>query len=147
MIVKTDYMGAVEVDENQILIFEEGLYGFPDSKRFVFLGEATTEFPFLWLQSLDEINAAFVLTNPFLFKEDYDFQLNEATTEALGLSGVEETAVYTLVVVPESVKNTTTNLKSPIIVNLSQKKGRQVILSEEYPYKFRLFEKAGDEKC
>jgi len=147
VIIKTDYLGDVEVEESEIYTFEEGLYGFPDSRRFVFLGAITAEFPFLWMQSLDEAHAVFVVTNPFLFKEDYDFQLNEHTTEALELQGVEEAGVYTMVVVPEEVKETTTNLKSPVVVNYRNKKGRQVILNEEYPYKYKLFTKAGDSSC
>lgn len=147
MIVKTDYLGEVEVDDSEIYTFEEGLYGFPDSRRFVFIGTITAEFPFLWMQSLDDEKAVFVVTNPFLFKEDYDFQLNETTVNALELAGIEEAAVYTMVVVPEEVKETTTNLKSPVLLNLRTKKGRQVILTEEYPYKFKLFEKAGEASC
>ncbi len=144
MILKTDYLGEVEVDESEIYIFEEGLYGFPDSKRYVFIGAITAEFPFLWMQPLDDEKAVFIVTNPFLFKEDYDFQLNEATTAALEIKGIEETLVYTMVVVPEEVKETTTNLKSPIILNVRNKQGRQAILNEEYPYKFKIFEKDGD---
>lgn len=147
MIITTDYLGEVEVDENEIFTFEEGLYGFPDSHRFAFIGAITAEFPFLWMQSLDEDKTVFVVTNPFLFKEAYDFQLNDATTGALELDGIDEAAVYTLVVVPEEVKETTTNLKSPVILNLRTKKGRQVILTEEYPYKFKLFEKVGEAAC
>lgn len=145
MLVKTDYLGDVEVDEQEIYIFEEGLYGFPDSKRFVFIGGITAEFPFLWMQSLDESHAVFVVTNPFLFREVYDFELPDAAIGALELNGIEETAVYTLVVIPQEVKDITTNLKSPIVLNLRNKKGRQVILNEDYPVKHRLFEKAGDE--
>lgn len=147
MILKTDYLGEVEVDETDIYIFEEGLYGFPDSKRFAFIGLMTPEFPFLWLQSIDDADAVFIATNPFLFKEDYDFELNEATVKALELDDTAETAVYSLVVIPEDVSATTTNLKSPVILNLRTKKGRQVILNEDYPYKYKLFGKTGDSSC
>lgn len=147
VIVKTDYMGDVEVDEKEIYTFDEGLYGFPDSKRFVFIGGITAEFPFLWMQSLDEAHVVFVATNPFLFKDPYDFELAESVIGALGLNGIEEAAVYTLVVIPEEVKNTTTNLKSPVILNLNNKKGRQVILNEDHPLKYEIFSKAGDASC
>lgn len=147
MIVKTDYLGEVEVEESEIYTFEEGVYGFTDSKRFVFIGTITAEFPFLWMQSLEDEKAVFVVTNPFLFKEAYDFQLSDSSVKALALDGIEEAAVYTMVVVPENVKDTTTNLKSPIVLNLRAKKGRQVILTEDYPYKYKIFEKTGDGSC
>lgn len=141
MIVQTDYLGEVEVDEEEIYTFEEGVYGFPDSKRYVFIGAITAEFPFLWMQSLDESHARFVVTNPFAFKESYDFLLSKNTLEELAVGGSEDLVFYTTVVIPEDVQKTTTNLKSPIVLNVSNHKGRQVILSEEYPYKYPIFER------
>lgn len=147
MLINTDYLGEVEVDEEQIYTFSEGLYGFPDSRRFVFVGQMTAEFPFIWMQSLDEDRAVFIVTNPFLFKEDYDFEINEAAVEALGLNGLDEAGVYALVVIPENTQDTTANLKSPVILNLKNKKGRQIILAEDYPYKFKLFSQGGGSAC
>lgn len=143
MKVMTDFLGEVEVADDQIYEFSEGIYGFPDSKRFAFIGVLTEEFPFIWLKSLDEEDVVFVVTNPFLFKESYDFELNVATTEALGLNSIDETGVYVCVVVPEKVMETTANLKSPLILNIASRKGRQVILNEDYPYKFKIFNTEG----
>lgn len=141
MIVKTDYLGDVEVEESDIYTFEEGMYGFPDSRRYVFLGSITADFPFLWMQSLDEIHATFVVTTPFAFIESYDFLLSEKTLEELSVGGAEELAFYTTVVIPEDVQKTTTNLKSPVVLNIKNHKGRQIILSEDYPYKYPIFER------
>jgi len=141
VIVKTDYLGDVEVDESEIYTFEEGIYGFPDSHRYVFLGEMSAEFPFFWMQSLDESSSRFVVTNPFAFKESYDFELSEKTLEELSVQGAEDLVFYTTVVILEDVKKTTTNLKSPVVLNIKNHKGRQIILSEDYPYKYPIFER------
>ncbi len=141
MIVKTDYIGDVEVNETEIYTFEEGMYGFPDSSRYVFIGSITPEFPFLWMQSLDEANATFVVTNPFAFKESYDFELSKKSLEELAVNEAGDLVFYTAVVIPEDVKKTTTNLKSPIVLNAKNRKGRQIILTEDYPYKFPIFER------
>lgn len=141
MIVKTDYLGDVEVDDSEIYTFEEGMYGFPDSHRYVFIGAITPDFPYLWMQSLDESHATFVVTTPFAFKESYDFLLNDKTLKELAVEGAEELAFYTTVVIPEDVKKTTTNLKSPIVLNIKNHKGRQIVLSEDYPYKYHIFER------
>ncbi len=139
MKINTDFLGEVEVAEEQIFEFSEGIYGFPNSRRYAFIGDLTEEFPFIWMKSLDEEDVVFVVTNPFLFKANYDFELNATTTEALELNAIDETGVYVCVVVPEKVMDTTANLKSPLILNLATRKARQVILSEDYPYKFRIF--------
>lgn len=143
MIIQTEYLGEVEVTEEDIYTFEEGLYGFPDSKRFVFVGALTAEFPFIWMQSIDD-QTVFVVTDPFLFKENYDFAINGATVDALELKGVEEASVYATVVIPEDILDITANLKSPILINARTKKGKQLILNEDYPYKFKLFSKEGE---
>lgn len=143
MILKTEYLGEVEVADNEIYTFEEGLYGFPESKRFAFVGTMTPEFPFVWLQSLDD-DAVFIVTDPFLFKEEYDFAINETTVSALDLKGVDEASVYTLVVIPEDILGITANLKSPILINARTQKGKQIILNEDYPYKFKLFTREGE---
>ncbi len=141
MIVKTDYLGDVEVSEEEIYTFDEGMYGFPDSSRYVFIGAITSDFPFLWMQSLDEAHATFVVTDPFAFKDNYDFELSKKALDELEVQGSEELAFYTAVVIPENVRKTTTNLKSPIVLNIRNKKGRQIILNEDYPYKFPIFER------
>ncbi len=141
MIVKTDYLGDVEVDESEIYTFDEGMYGFPDSSRYVFIGAITAEFPFLWMQSLDEAHARFVVTNPFAFKESYDFELSKKNLEELDVQGADDLIFYTTIVIPEDLQKTTTNLKSPIVLNVRNHKGRQIILSEEYPYKHPIFER------
>lgn len=141
MIVKTDYLGDVEVDDTQIYFFEEGLYGFPKSQRYVFIGTITAEFPFMYMQSLDENETTFVVTNPFAFKDGYDFQLSEKNLEDLAVKGAEDLVFYTTVVIPDDVKKCTTNLKSPIVLNTANQKGRQLVLNEDYPYKFPIFER------
>lgn len=144
MILKTDYLGEVEIQEEDIYTFPEGLYGFPDSHKFVFLGVMTQEFPFLWMQSLDEERAVFIVTNPFLFKEEYDFELNDTIVNSLEIDGIEQSGIYSLVVIPEEVKEITINLKSPVILNLKTKKGKQVVLNEDYPFKYKIFQNGGE---
>ncbi|MDE7288773.1 MAG: flagellar assembly protein FliW, partial [Oscillospiraceae bacterium] len=48
-----------------------------------------------------------------------------------------------LAVVPEEYKNTTVNLKSPIMINVEKMLAAQVIASEDYPIKFPIFKKEG----
>lgn len=139
MIVKTDFIGEVEYNEEDILEFDEGLYGFPDAKKFIIIINPEEELPFDWLQSLDDETLSFIVTSPFLFVEDYDFNLPDAVVSKMDINEISDISVYTVTVIPEDVQKSTLNLKAPIIINNNTRRAKQVILNEDYPHKHKLF--------
>ena len=69
MIIDTVRFGEVEVEENRVIHFVEPILGFEKSLRYVILDHAEDS-PFKWLQSADEPELAFVVTNPKFFGID-----------------------------------------------------------------------------
>lgn len=147
MRIETEYMGAVDYTEEEIIQFPNGIYGFPGSNRYIIVGTMTAEFPFIWLQSIDEMDVSFVLTNPFLFAEGYDFELSESALQLLKLQAVEDVEVLTTVIVKEEIQESTINLKSPIIVNRKERVAAQIVLDEDYPFKYFLFKNKDGAQC
>jgi len=148
MKVMTSFAGEIEYQEEDVFRFPDGIYGFPDTKKFIVIGEMTAEFPFIWLQCLEKKEIVFVVTNPFLFKEGYDFDLKEDELKKLEINNKEQVMVTTLVVIPdEKLEESTTNLKAPVIFNMEKRIGRQVILDEDFSSKFKKKEKNGDPEC
>ncbi len=141
MKIKTDYTGVIEYTRDELIVFPTGIFGFEDHKEYIIVGDMTADFPFVWLQSIKDKNVAFVLTDPFLFVEDYDFSLDEETVGRLEIHGPEDLQIYGICVVPEKIKDTTLNLKSPIIINAQKRIGLQLILDEDWTYKHKLFKK------
>lgn len=141
MIVKTDYLGEVEYNVEDILEFEEGMYGFPDLRKFIIINNPEEELPFDWLQSLDDETLSFVVTSPFLFVDDYDFNLPDAVVSKMEIEEVTDISIYSVTVIPQEVESSTLNLKAPIVINNATKRGKQVILNEDYPHKYLLFKK------
>lgn len=139
MIVNTDFMGEVEYSAEEIITIEDGLYGFEDKKKFIVVDPQDEEFPFMWLQSLDDEELSFVITHPFLFCPTYEFELSQKTIDELGIESEENIVIYSIAVIKENVGDSTLNLKSPVIVNSLNKKGKQVILEENYPFKYEMF--------
>ena len=139
--IQTDYRGEVEYEKEDIIHIEESLYGFEGFKDFILIGNVEPGLPFHWLQSIEDENVTFVITDPFLFVEKYDFELDEHTVDQLNIEAIEDILVYTTAIIPEKVEDITLNLKSPIIINLKERKGKQVILNEDYPYKQKIFKK------
>lgn len=144
MEIMTEVMGQVSYSEADIISFPDGLYGFEDQKSFILLNIAEVDFPFQWLQSLTDASLSFIVTTPFAFCEAYDFEIPESVVGTLGLEKIEDLAIHTLVVLKEELKESSINLKAPIIINLQNNQGRQIILNEDYPYKYFLFDKKED---
>ncbi len=139
MKIVTDYVGEVEFNEDQIIQMPKGFYGFPDSRQFVLIGEMSVEFPFVWLQSITEQEVCFILTDPFLFVEDYNFEIDDDVVTQLKINSVEDVQVFSTVVIKQDIETSTINLKSPIIINQNTRLAEQVVIDADYPYKRRLF--------
>jgi flagellar assembly factor FliW len=128
MKVKTTRFGELEIKESDILELPSGLIGFPDLKRYVLL-DHDKDSPFKWLQSLDDGAIAFVLINPLLFKPDYTVEVTEAEVADLNLTNEEEAVISVIITIPTNPQNMSANLKAPLVFNLANRKGKQLILS------------------
>lgn len=140
----TDYRGEVEYTDEDIIKFVDPIYGFEEETDFLLIANIEPELPFHWLQSIGDETLSFVITDPFLFVEKYDFDLDDFTVEQLEINAVEDIIVYTTVIIPEEIEDITVNLKSPIIINAKSRKAKQVILKEDYAYKHLIFTKGED---
>ncbi|NYV66211.1 flagellar assembly protein FliW [Bacillus sp. Gen3] len=142
MKIQTRYHGEIEIEEKDILQFEKGIPGFPDKKRFILLGLPEQDL-FSIMQSVDTPELAFVLTSPFNFIDNYEFNLDENTIEQLLIENQEDISVFSIVTIQDPFEKTTANLQAPIILNEKNYQAKQLILNEtRYKIKHPLFLKA-----
>lgn len=141
MIIETDVIGKVEYADEDIINFEEGLYGFGGMKKFILILNPIPELPFHYLQSIDDPRLNFVVTSPFLFIENYDFEINDTVVEKMNIDDINDIDIYSITIIAEEIEETTINLKAPIIVNRKNQFAKQFILNEDYPYKKLIFKK------
>ena len=144
MIITTDHLGNIEYSEQDIITFAHGIPGFESEKAFILVPAEDIEFPFSHLQSVQSADLAFIVTDPFLFVEPYDFELSKTDAEALGVITEENLAdisVFSIVTIPDDVDKTTINIMAPVVINHVTKVGRQVLLSEYSDTKYPLFTK------
>ncbi|MDU9694900.1 MULTISPECIES: flagellar assembly protein FliW [Priestia] len=140
MKISTSYHGNIEIDNQQTLTFNQGIPGFLDETEFVILPLPEAE-AFQVLQSIQTKELAFIITDPFQFFLDYDFQLEPQEIEKLQLQQAEDAAVYVMLTMSDSVEKITANLQAPVIINTKQQLAKQVILmNTAYETKHRLFE-------
>ena len=136
-------MDNIEEIEEKIIEFKSGLPGFEEYKKFVIILNEDEENPFHKLQSLEETEISFIIINPFIFKQDYDFKLLEDTVEKLEIKDSKDVVVYTIVTIPEDYTKMTANLLGPIIINTKNNQAKQIVLNDtEYTTKHYILEES-----
>ena len=142
MKVNTKVFGTIEIDDDKIVNFDNGIIGFPHLKKFAILfdEEKKGANKISYLQSLDEGDFALPIMNPTVVKEDYDPFVDNELLKPLGDLNVENIGIFVAVKVPKNIEGITVNLKAPIIINVDEKKGAQVIVEDDYPVRFEIFD-------
>lgn len=144
MTINTRDFGEQEISEDKILKFPNGIYAFEDQHRFVMLSPLGNDVFPAWLQSLDNENLCFIVFDPEQIVKDYSVTADEDCSLAIERKRETSIRYLSLAVVPEEYKNTTVNLKSPIIINADKMLAAQAIAAEDYPIKFPIFKKEGE---
>ena len=127
MVVNTSRFGAVDVDEHRVITFEKGLLGFAEHTEYALLQPTDDEY-FYWLQSLDDPDLAFVVTDPSLFISDYQVALKHEQLAELGLDTLDDAQV--MVIVNKRGEWLTGNLLGPLVIHSTQRTGRQIVLAD-----------------
>jgi len=130
MKIQTERFGEVSVPDDKLINFVQPILGFEDSKQYILL-EHSPESPFQWLQSVQESELAFVVTNPALFSIPYEITLTDDILELLSIQTAEQTLVFNIVNVPaDNPTQMTANLLAPIVINQENAKAMQVVLKD-----------------
>ncbi|WP_096190272.1 flagellar assembly protein FliW [Evansella halocellulosilytica] len=130
MKIETKYAGEMEVNEKNIITFQQGIPSFEDEKEFILLPFSEEPSPFYILQSVQTAGLAFVVMTPFSFFPDYELKLSDSTVEHLEIEQEEEVATFVVLTLKETLEESTANLRGPIIINGSKQKGKQIVLNE-----------------
>lgn len=144
MEIETRDFGRVEVKEEDIINFPDGVYAFDEAKHFALIAPKENEYP-MWLQCTDSLKPCFIVFDPKLFCGDYEITLNEGEKSMLKVTDIKRLQVLCIANVPEDFKDTTVNMKSPIVINKENKLGMQVILPHNFPYRQPIFKKSEQE--
>ncbi len=141
MKLDTRYFGELEIDDNTIITFINGIPGFSELRRFVLLhDDAEGNANFSWLQCVDDTSIAFVLLDFFSIDPGYNPLVDDEQTQQLGDISENSLLILNIVNIPGDVKEMTVNLKAPVIINTKTLLGVQVIVNnEDYAVKHKVF--------
>ena len=139
MIVQSTRFGELDIPEEQILDFPQGVLGFPAEKQFALM-EYKPDSPFYILQSLADADLTFLMINPFAFFNDYEFAMDDALMAEIGVTVDNPPTVFNIATVKDTIANMTVNLAGPVLVNMRDRKAAQwVIEKTQFPTRYPLF--------
>ena len=138
----TRLFGEIEIDESKIITFEDGIIGFPDMKKFTLIFDEEKEGrpSISWLQSMDEPEIAFPVMDPLFVCETYNPSVEEELLKNLGPIKEDNLYVLVTVTVPQNIKELAVNLKAPIVINTDTRKASQIIVEDDLPVRYRIYE-------
>jgi len=140
MLVESKVFGEIEVDDAKIVTFEDGIIGFPDLKNFAIIyDEDKKDSKISWLQSMDEGDFALPVMNPTVIEANYDPYVEDELLKPLGELNAGNLCVLVVVKVPSDIKKMSINLKAPIVINVDNRKGIQVIVEDDYPVRKEIY--------
>lgn len=128
MIIETSRFGQLEVDDARLITFSEGILGFPRQKEYALIqtGEGSG---FYWLQSVCTPDLAFVVCDPRLFVADYQVPVKLEELKRIDLAVPDDAQVF--VIVNKVGDLLTGNFQGPLVVNVQNRSGRQLVLSDK----------------
>lgn len=138
----TRLFGEIEIDESKIITFEDGIIGFPDMKKFTLIFDEEKEGrpSISWLQSMDEPEIAFPIMDPLFVCETYNPSVEDELLKNLGTIKEDNLYVLVTVTVPQNIKELAVNLKAPIVINTDTRKASQIIVEDDLPVRYRIYE-------
>ncbi len=125
MKVKTLQFGELEYNDEQVLHFEKGIFGFEELKKFLLI--KNEDELFYWLNSIEQPELAFPLIGVRIIDDEYP--------------QVEGYEPFGIVKFDKDPSKITVNLLAPVYISQDKKAGYQTILDNEkkYPVEYPLF--------
>lgn len=141
MQVNSRIFGMIDIEEEKLIHFVNGIVGFPELTDFALIHDAEKEGGIQWLQSMQEPKFAIPVMNPLDVLKTYNPQVEDELLKPLGDLTQDDMLVLVTVTVPKDLTQMSINLRGPIVINASNKKACQVIAEgEEYPVKFMIYD-------
>lgn len=123
---ETSRFGLLEVSEDKIIHFPEGIPGFRQIKRYILMDYKDT--PLKWLQAVDEPDIAFIVVQPEYILSDYSIEIKQSVKDTLNLK--DDADLVILLIIRVENGKLIANLNGPLLINSANKTGLQMIVEK-----------------
>ena len=112
------------------ILFEKGIPGF-ENYRYFNVNIVKKNKKIYNIVSKEDSNVGFISISPFDIKKDYEIDLDDEFIKELDIKDEKDVLVICLITLGKSLKESTANLKAPIIINIKNNRGKQLILQDD----------------
>ncbi|MCE9602301.1 MAG: flagellar assembly protein FliW [Gemmatimonadetes bacterium] len=127
--LRSELLGDLIVEEDAILEFPDGLFGFASCKEWVLVGAGRPGW--CWLHAVDHAALAFLLVDPFDAVPEFSVALTPQDLAALDAQSATEVGVFAIVTLPRTAADVmTVNLQGPVAIVASSRRGRQLVIGD-----------------
>ena len=130
MEVRTSRFGILQVSPEDMLIFEHGLIGCRELRRWCLLADAENS-ALGWLQSIESPQTALGVVSPRRFVPDYQLRASRQDLTCLELGNTRDAQIA--VIVSRRPEGLSLNLRAPLVINVENRRGCQVVSSDPLP--------------
>jgi len=127
MKIESQRIGSLEVDDSSLIEFPSGLVGLPTRRRFVIL-EFDADVPMAWMQNVDDSEFGLPVADAGIFVRDYRIEVPRKDVAELELDSLEDAVMLVVTTIHQGGIMVTGNLRAPLVVNLTNRRGRQIVL-------------------
>ena len=131
--VATSRFGPLEFEQVDIIHFPAGISGLERCRDWVLLADAHSDV-LGWLQSTERPEVALGVASPRRFVPDYRVRIARRELETVQLAEPRDAQVLVIVGVTE--RGNSLNLKAPLVFNLANRLGTQVVAKDDHPLQF-----------
>jgi flagellar assembly factor FliW len=138
MNVRTTRFGEIEVTDNMVIDFQNGLGGFPELKKFFMVSHNVHV---RWMQSMDNPDIAFILMEPFEMIPEYAFKIDINAEQYLDIVDASTLITFVMLAVRDDglTLSVTANLRTPVLINTENMKGAQLTIEDsDVPVRFSI---------
>ncbi|MCC0783683.1 flagellar assembly protein FliW [Clostridioides sp. ES-S-0108-01] len=125
------------------ITLKKGILGFENLKEYEIVdienNDTLKEF-----NSIEEDCIGFIIVSPFEIINEYEIILNQDIIEKLEVESPNDIVLFNIITLGQTLEESTVNMKAPIVINIKNNYGMQIILQEEkYSIKYPLL-RGGD---
>lgn len=135
MDIYTARFGKLEIADEDVILFADGLIGFENLVNWILLSDEQSE-DLGWLQSLQQPEVALAVVSPRRFAPEYRVRMEKEESSPLRLTADDE--VFVLTIVSKHDDSLTINLRAPVVINLTKQLGRQIVTTDEQPLQYQI---------
>ncbi|QBG47404.1 hypothetical protein EGM51_08365 [Verrucomicrobia bacterium S94] len=142
MVLETETRSIrIPVSDGNIFTFPDGVPAFEEYREFVLYCNTDVQ-PFFFMKSIGiSPEVSFVCIDPFLVCPDYQVRVGPSDLQALDLTSGEDAFIFSFVTVRDNPCDITANLQGPVILNMKNSRGRQIISEgTKYDVRFRVWD-------